>query len=170
MFRVFELVVFIAQKGVFSFQNIVKDIFLAYITLQKKVGKMAIFRPKRWVNPSGKMSNFGLFKLLFFLALYAIKKSQNNGRFLIKTMGLEKSQFYFFLNFLFLQPRKVFFRSRISSKAFSCSILGEKKTWKNHQFWTKTMGSPLWKNVHFSTFFNFLFLQPRKAIFRSRIS
>ena len=31
-FRLFKLVVFIAQKGVFSFQNIVKDIFLAYIS------------------------------------------------------------------------------------------------------------------------------------------
>ena len=32
IFRPFELLVFIAQKGVFSFQNIVKDIFLAYIS------------------------------------------------------------------------------------------------------------------------------------------
>ena len=30
-FRHFDLLVFIAQKGVFSFQNIIKDIFLAYI-------------------------------------------------------------------------------------------------------------------------------------------
>ena len=30
-FDLFELLVFIAQKGVFSFQNIIKDIFLAYI-------------------------------------------------------------------------------------------------------------------------------------------
>ena len=31
IFRLCELVVFIAYKGVFSFQNIVKDVFLAYI-------------------------------------------------------------------------------------------------------------------------------------------
>ena len=31
IFRLFELLVFIPQKGIFSFQNIVKDIFLAYI-------------------------------------------------------------------------------------------------------------------------------------------
>ena len=31
IFRLFELLVFIAQKGVFSFQNIAKHIFLAYI-------------------------------------------------------------------------------------------------------------------------------------------
>ena len=31
IFRFFELIIFIAYKGVFSFYNIVKDIFLAYI-------------------------------------------------------------------------------------------------------------------------------------------
>ena len=68
IFRLFELLVFIAQKGVFSFQNIVKDIFLAYIALKKKVGKIAIFGPKPWVNPFGKMSIFRLFELLVFIA------------------------------------------------------------------------------------------------------
>ena len=33
--------------------------------LKKKVGKMAIFGPKPWVNPFRKMSIFGLFKLVF---------------------------------------------------------------------------------------------------------
>ena len=32
IFRVFELLVFIAYKGVLWLQNIVKDIFLAYIS------------------------------------------------------------------------------------------------------------------------------------------
>ena len=45
---------------------------------KKKVGKMAIFGPKPWVNPFGKMSIFD------------------------------------FLTFLFLEPRKAFFCSRIS--------------------------------------------------------
>ena len=78
LFRLLELLVFIASKGGFSFQNIIKDIFLAYIATKKKVPKMAIFGPNLWVNP------------------------------------LEKSQFFDFLNFLFLQPRKAFFRFRIS--------------------------------------------------------
>ena len=39
IFRLFELLVFIAQKGVFSFQNILKDIFLAYIASQEKIEK-----------------------------------------------------------------------------------------------------------------------------------
>ena len=58
---------FIAQKSVFSFQNIIKDIFLSYNAGKKKF-KMAIFGPKPWVNPFGKMSTFRLFELLGFRA------------------------------------------------------------------------------------------------------
>ena len=120
IFRLFELVVFIAQKGVFSFQNIVKD--------------MAIFGPKPWVNPFGKMSIFRLFELVVFIAqkgvffvleyrkrhfpgLYRLKKKLEKGPFLDQNHGLtplKKSQFFDFLNLLFLQPRKAFFRSRVS--------------------------------------------------------
>ena len=59
---------FIAQKDVFSLQNIVEKHFLAYIALKKKVGKIAIFGPKLWVNTFGKMSIFRLFELLVFIA------------------------------------------------------------------------------------------------------
>ena len=36
--------------------------------LKQKVGKMAIFGAKPWANPLGKMSIFGLFELLVFIA------------------------------------------------------------------------------------------------------
>ena len=36
--------------------------------LDKKVAKMAIFEPKPWVNPFGKMSIFGLFEILVLIA------------------------------------------------------------------------------------------------------
>ena len=125
IFPLFKFFVFIAQKGVFSFQNIVKDIFLAYIAdkdklekwlfldqnhaltnpfgkvslfrlfevlvfivqkgrffvleyrkrhfaglycLKRTVGKMAIFGPKPWVNPFGEVSNCGRFEVLVFIA------------------------------------------------------------------------------------------------------
>ena len=42
--------------------------FLAFICLKTKVGKMAIFAAKPWVNPLGKMSIFRLFLLLVFIA------------------------------------------------------------------------------------------------------
>ena len=37
-----------------------------YCPTQRKVGKMAIFGSKPWVNPFGKMPIFGLFELLVF--------------------------------------------------------------------------------------------------------
>ena len=37
--------------------------------LKKKIGKMAIFGQKPWVNPFGKMSIFRLFELVVFIAL-----------------------------------------------------------------------------------------------------
>ena len=83
IFCVFELLVFIAQKGVVLFQNIVKDIilayiaYMAYIALKKKVGKMAIFGRKPWVNPFGKMSIFRLFEFLVFVAQKGVVSFQN---------------------------------------------------------------------------------------------
>ena len=68
IFRILELLVFIAYKGAFSFQIIVKVIFLTNIALKKRVGKMAILGPKPWVNPFGKMSIFRLLELLVFIA------------------------------------------------------------------------------------------------------
>ena len=134
IFRLFKLLVFIAQKGVISFYNFVNAIFLAFIAQKKKFGKMAIFDQNHGLTP------------------------------------WEKCQLFDYLNFLFLQPRKAFLLSRTSLRIFSLPILPEKKSWKNGHFWTKTMGlTPLEKSQFFD-FLNFLFLQPRKAYFRSRIS
>ena len=77
IFRLFELLVFIAQKGVFSIQNIVKDIFLCLYFLKKKFEKMAIFGPKPCVNPFGKMSIFPLFELLVSLSQKGFFPLQN---------------------------------------------------------------------------------------------
>ena len=132
IFELFKIFLSIAQKGVFSFQNIVKHIFLACIAqkkkfgkwpfldknhglrplqkcqfqnflnllfsqptkaffvleyrtrhfpglycLNKKVGKMAIFGPKPWVNQFAKMSIFKLFKLVVFIAQKGVLSFQN---------------------------------------------------------------------------------------------
>ena len=45
--------------------------------LKKKVGKMAIFGPKPWVNPFGKMLIFRLFKVFVVIALKVVILSQN---------------------------------------------------------------------------------------------
>ena len=52
----FELLVFLAQKGVFFFLEYRKSGFPNLNCLKRKVGKMAKIQPKPWVNPFGKMS------------------------------------------------------------------------------------------------------------------
>ena len=69
IFRLFELLLFIALKGVFCLQNIIKYIFLAYIAKKKEIDKTAIFGQQPSVNPFEKMSIFRLFELLLFIAL-----------------------------------------------------------------------------------------------------
>ena len=68
IFRILELLVFIAYKGAFSFQIIVKVIFLTYSAEKKNVGKMAIFGPTPWLNPFGKSSIFRHSELPVFIA------------------------------------------------------------------------------------------------------
>ena len=136
IFRLLELLAFIAQKGVFSLQNIVKDIFLAYIAYQEKVGKLAIFGPKPWVNPFGEMSIFRLFEVLFYTAQKGVFPLQNIVKdiFLayvapppkkkIREMAIfgpkpcvnpfGKMSIFRLIEDVFLQPRKAFFCSIIS--------------------------------------------------------
>ena len=68
IFRLFKLLVFIASKGVFFVLEYRKRQFPGLCCLKRKVGKMAIFGPKPWVNPLGKMSIFRLFGLVVFIA------------------------------------------------------------------------------------------------------
>ena len=73
IFRFFELVVFIASKGVFSFLNIVNDLFFAYSAKKKKLEKWPFvdqnhgFGLRPWINPFGKMSIFRFFELLVLI-------------------------------------------------------------------------------------------------------
>ena len=147
IFRLFDLLFFIGQKGVFSFQNISKDIFLACIDRKITVGKKAIFGPKPWVIPLGKMSFFRVFELLvfiaqkgvfsfqnivkeIFLAYIASKKNLEKWQFLDENHGLtplEKCKFFDFLNFVFLKPREAFFLPRISYKNIFLAYFSLKK-------------------------------------------
>ena len=95
---------------------------------KKKFGKRAIFGPKPWVNPFGKMSVFLLLELFcfyrlqrrfvewmnrkdveyrnrYFIGLYCLKKNWEKGPFLDQNhwlTPLEKFQFFDCLNFFFL--------------------------------------------------------------------
>ena len=68
VFGLFERLVILAYKGVFSFTNIVKHFVLAYMANIKKHKRMATFAPKPRVNPFGKMSIFRCFELVVFIA------------------------------------------------------------------------------------------------------
>ena len=129
IFRLFELLVFIALKIVFWLQNIVKHIFLAYIAKKKKLEK--------W----------------HFL-------EQNHGK-----TPLEKCQFFDYLNFLFLKPRKTFFRCRISLRIFSWPILPKKKKLEKWPFLDQNHGSTPLEKCQFFDFLILLFLWRRKSFF-----
>ena len=89
----FQHLVFIASKGVFSSYIILKA-FSWPILLKKKVGKMAIFRPKPWKNV-----NFSTFWTSYFYSLerhffvleyrkgHLKKKSWKKAHCWTKTMG-----------------------------------------------------------------------------------
>ena len=137
IFRLFELHVFIVQKGVFSLQDIVKDILLAYIVTQKKLEERPFLDPLKKCQVSDFLNFFYIYRLerrffalecsiRHFRGLYCLKKRFEKWPFLDQNHGLtplKKCQFFDFLNFMFLQRRKVFFRSRISQKTFSWPIL-----------------------------------------------
>ena len=61
IFRLFLLLVFLSLERRFFVLEYSKRHFPDLYCLKKKVGKMAIFGPKPWVNPFGKMSIFRLF-------------------------------------------------------------------------------------------------------------
>ena len=104
IFLVLELLVLIAYKGVFSLQNIVKDIFLTSIPYKKKRWKNGHIWSKTMNYPFGKMSILRLFELPVFVAQkgvfsfqsivnnifltnIAYKKMLENGHIWSKTMN-----------------------------------------------------------------------------------
>ena len=121
-FRLFDLLVFIAQKGVFSLQNIIKPFSLPILPPpQKKLRTMEIFAPKPWIKPFGKKSILDCLNFLFYSLerrFFVLEYNERHfpGLYCLYCLfsPFEKCQFFDFLTFLFLQPRKAFFRSTIS--------------------------------------------------------
>ena len=58
IFRLFEILVFIAQKGVLSFYNMVKQIFLAYIAQIRNMKKWRLFGQNHRLIPLEKSQFF----------------------------------------------------------------------------------------------------------------
>ena len=151
---------------------------------------MTNFGPKPWVNLFEKMSIFRLSQTFYFYSiesrcfvvkyhkrhfsiLYCLKNKDGKMAILGPkpwVTPLENCHFFDFLNFLFLQLRKAFFRCRIPQKTFSWPILPKKKKLEKWKFLNQNHGLTPLAKCHFFDFLNFLFLQPRKAFFRCRIS
>ena len=70
---------------------------------------------------------------------------------------LEKCQFFEFLDFFFLLPRKAFFRSRISQKTFSWPLLPKKKKLEKWPFLEQNHGLTNLEKCQFFNFLNFFF-------------
>ena len=66
-FSTFWIACFCSQERRFFAIEYRKSHFPGVYFLKKKVGKIAIFGPKPWVNPFGKMSIFRLFELLVLI-------------------------------------------------------------------------------------------------------
>ena len=68
IFRLFELFFFYNLERRFFVLEYRKRHFPGLYCFKKQFGKMAIFGPKPWGNPFGKMSIFRLFELLVLIA------------------------------------------------------------------------------------------------------
>ena len=68
IFRLFSTFCYYSLERRFLVLEYDKRHFPGLYCPKKKLKKMAIFGPKPWVNPFGKMSIFRLFELLVFIA------------------------------------------------------------------------------------------------------
>ena len=151
---------------------------------------MAIFGPKPWVNPFRKMSSFRLFEFLIFIVqkgiffileyrkryfpgLYCIRRKVGK----ISIFGpipqvnpFGKMSIFRLFELLVLLPKKAFFSFQYIVKDIFWSILPLKKGLEKWPFLDQNHGLNPLEKCQFFDFLNFLFSQPRKAFFRSRIS
>ena len=134
IFRLFKLLVFIAEKCLFLVLEYLKRHFPGLYCLKKKLEKWLFLDQNHGLTPLEKCQFFDFLNLLFLLprkaffsfqkirkdifgAYFASKKKFEKWPFLHQNHGLtplEKCQFFFYGNFMFLQLRKVISRSTIS--------------------------------------------------------
>ena len=72
LFGLFEVLGFYSPRRRFFVLEYLKRHFPGLYCLKNELGKMAIFRTKPWINPSGKMSMFRLFEFLVFIPLKGV--------------------------------------------------------------------------------------------------
>ena len=125
---------------------------------------MAKFGPQPWTNPFGKKSIFGVFLTscfysiqrcffvleynnIHFPSLQSQKKKRGEMKNLDQNHGLtplEACQFFAFLNFMFLQPRRGIFLFQNIIKHMFLAYIAQKRRWKMANFgrkpWTNSFG------------------------------
>ena len=190
IFGLFELLFFIAQKGVFSFQNIVKHIFLADIAEKKKLKKWPFLDQNHGLT---SLEKYQFFHFLIFLFLqprkafffvledrkrhfpgpFFLNKELEKWPFLYQKPWVNpfgKMAFFCLFKLFFYSVERRFFCFRISQNTFSLPILEKKKNLSKNPFLSKNHGLTPLEKWQFFDFLNYLFLQPRKVFFRSRMS
>ena len=119
-FSLFRHLVIITQKGVFSFQNIIKKkISWPILPNKKRLEKWPFldFLNFFFLQPSEAYFRSRISEKTLSWPILPQKKKLEKWPFLEPNHGLnplEKCQFIDFLHFLFLYPRKGFYRFRIS--------------------------------------------------------
>ena len=146
---------------------------------------MAIFIPKSWVKPFGKMSIFDFLNFIFFiaqkgvlsllnmikdifLAYIAQKKELVKWPYLDQNHGLtplEKCQFLDFLNFMFLQPRKAIFVLEYHKRHFLGLYCLKKKVGKMAIFIPKSRFNHFGKMSIFPLFELYVFITQKIVFF-----
>ena len=188
IFGLYKLLVFIAQKAVFSFQNVVKDIFLAYIALKKKLEKWPFWDKNHWLTPLENCQFLGFLNFLFLQRKNVIFSFQNIlKKILLPYIAIKKKVgkmtifepkpwvnpfgklpiFGLFELLVFIPQKGIFSFQNIVKHIFLAYIALNKKLEK-WPFLDQNHGLTPLKKCQFLEFLNFSFLYPRKAFFRSR--
>ena len=150
---------------------------------------MAIFGLNHGLTPFEKSHYFDFLKCCFyslerlffvleyrkrhFPSLYSIKRKSKNWPFLEQNNGLtpfKKYPFFDFLNFMSLQRRIGYFLFQNIVKDIFLAFIALKKKLQKRRFLDQNHGLTPLKYCQFFDCLNFLFLLPRQAFFRSRIS
>ena len=146
IFRLFSTCCFYSLERRFLSLDYNKRHFPCLYCLKKKVDKMAIFEPKRCVNPFGKMSIFRLFSTCCFYSLERrflslhYHKRYFPGLYCLKTKVEKMAIFGPKPSCCFYRLERRFFSLDCHKKHFPDLYYLKRKSSKNGHFWTKTMG------------------------------
>ena len=153
-FSTFIPCIFIVQKDVSSLKNIVKHIFLTYFAYNKNTEKFATFGQNHELSPLENSQFFDFFNLLFlqsrkaffsfyhivhliFVAYFASNRKMEKVQIFDQNhrlTHLEKSQFFNFFNFLFLQSKQAFFSFQDIVQLIFLAYFASNNKWKKFQF------------------------------------